>query len=88
LPSGNILPIIRHQDVEKARQHRSHLESILGVAHRGENCASNSGWAGGKVTPAVFSSAVALLNGLFEHPAELVLCCHMKINEHLDDETG
>jgi hypothetical protein len=34
------------------------------------------------------SSAAALLNGLFEHPAELVLFCHMKINEHLDDETG
>jgi len=43
------------QDAEKGRQRRSRLESILNVAQR--------------LRPPVLSSAAALLNGLFEHPA-------------------
>ena len=43
------------QDAEKVRQLRSHLESILNVAQ--------------EATPPVLSSAAALLDGLFEHPA-------------------
>ena len=48
---------------------RSHLESVLNVAHRDKNCASSSGWGGEKGRPPVLSSAAALLDELFERPA-------------------
>ena len=48
---------------------RSRLESILNAAHRVRTALSSSGRAGEKVTPLVLSSAAALLDELFEHPA-------------------